>query len=75
MQVVGCKMWVHVTFNAIVLYILFEYVKLVEIAIVMVLGNVEDECIVTIKERGYVFYVCKPLMFSIPTQYELLKSS
>ncbi len=37
-------MWVHVTSNAIVPSRLFEYVKLVEIAIVMVLGNVEDEC-------------------------------
>jgi len=34
----------------------------------MVLGNVEDECIVTIKERGDVLCVCKPLMFGIQTQ-------
>lgn len=44
MRAVGCKMWVHVISNAIVPSRLFEYVKLVEIAIVMVFGNVEDEC-------------------------------
>jgi len=74
MWVVGCKMWVHVTSNAIVPSRLFEYVKLVEITIVMVLGNVEDECIITIKEKGDIFCMCKPLMFGIQTQYELLKS-
>jgi hypothetical protein len=40
-------MWVHVTFNVIVPFRLFEYVKLMEITIVLVLGNVEDECIMT----------------------------
>jgi len=67
-------MWVVVTSNAIVPSRLFEYVKLVEITIVMVLGNVKDECTITIKEKGDIFCMCKPLMFGIQTQYELLKS-
>ncbi len=36
-------MWGHVTSNVIVVFKLFEYVKLVEIAIVMFISSVEDE--------------------------------
>ncbi len=37
------RMWGHVTSNVIVVFKLFEYVKLVEIAIVMFISSVEDE--------------------------------
>ncbi len=37
------KMWGHLISNVIVVFKLFEYVKLVEIAIVMFISTVEDE--------------------------------